>query len=98
MITTLLLDVDNTLLDFEKCAEFSVRKGFEANSIPFSDEVMKTFHSINDGLWQKIEQGSLTRERLHEIRWQLVFEALGVNKNGVEFEKEFESIDLKSYQ
>lgn len=90
MITTILIDIDNTLLDFKECAKESIRKGFADNGLEFNDKVMPTFHQINDGLWQQIENGTLTRDGLHKIRFNLVLGALGISGiNGEEFEKQF---------
>ena len=44
---------------------------------------------INDGLWLEIEKGTLTRKRLHEIRWNTIFSELGIDFDGVVFEKTF---------
>lgn len=89
MITTVFLDVDNTLLDFHLCAEDSIKKGFADWNMPYSDEVFTVFNEINDGLWHRIEKGTLTRDELFRIRWQLIFDRLGIDKNGPDFEKMF---------
>ena len=89
MIKTILLDVDNTLIDFNKSAEWSIRKCFEEYGLEFTDAVLPTFHMINDELWRKIEQGTITKPQLHKIRWQTVFDTLGIEEDGEEFEKKF---------
>ena len=89
MITTVFLDVDNTLLDFHLCSLESMKEGFDEWGMDFTDEVFTVFNEINDGLWHKIEKGEITRDELFCIRWQLIFDRLGIDKNGPDFEKMF---------
>ncbi len=89
MIKAIFIDIDGTLLDFEACVEESMKCGLEENGIEFKDEMLETFHRINNGLWRDLEQGKLTFEKLLEIRWATVFAELGIDLNGPEFETYF---------
>ncbi len=89
MIQTVFLDIDNTLLDFNECAKASSMKAFRDLNLTFHDEVFPVFIEENDKLWLKIEDGSLTREELHKIRWQLIFDRLQIDADGVLMEKLF---------
>ena len=68
MIKAVLIDVDNTLLDFEKCAKYSMTMASRDFNILYTDQMMKTFTEVNDGLWLKIEKNTLTKDELHKIR------------------------------
>lgn len=89
MITTVFLDVDNTLLDFHLCALDSIKRGFDTWGMEYNDNVFTVFNEINDGLWHRIEKGEMTRDELFRIRWQLIFDRLGIDRNGPDFEKMF---------
>lgn len=89
MITTVLIDVDDTLLDFHEGARDAMKRGFAEAGLCYSDDKFDTFSKINDGLWRKIETKEITREELYRVRWALVFEALGIDYDGVEFEQIF---------
>ena len=89
MIKAILLDVDNTLIDFNKSAEWSMRKCFEEYNLEMTDEVIPTFHRINDELWHRIEKGTITKPQLHKIRWQTIFDELGIKADGPSFEEKF---------
>ncbi len=89
MIDKVFIDIDGTLLDFEACVEESMQLGLIERGIDYKDEMLVTFHRINDGLWRDLEKGKLTFEELLRIRWTTVFEELGIDLDGPEFEKYF---------
>lgn len=97
MVKAVFLDVDNTLLDFDKCGAAAMRQGFEELGLPFEDRMyFDTFTNINEPMWKKIERGELTREELFAIRWNLVFDKLGIKSDGPAFEKRFHDILLSA--
>ena len=89
MLKAVLMDIDDTLLDFGKCAEQAMRIGFSEWGLPYDDSTYATFTRINDGLWLMIERGELTTQQLFEFRWNRIFEALGIQADGAAFEKRF---------
>lgn len=90
MVKAVLMDVDNTLLDFNECARESIRRGFGDWGLEFRDEMFDIFRRTNDSLWLEIENGTLTRENLREIRWNLIFSQLGIEADGKSFEWVFQ--------
>lgn len=98
MIKAILLDIDNTLLDFQKCSRAVIREGFARIGEEYNENVHRVFTEINDSLWDKIERGELTRERLHEIRWGLVFDKLNLKQDGRAFEQYFLDGLTKSHE
>ena len=88
-VKAVFIDIDNTLLDFNKCANECIRLSFEKHNLPFSSGVFPVFKKINDGLWLEIELGTLTKKRLHEIRFNKVLNALGIDFDGTIIEQEF---------
>ncbi len=89
MITTVLLDVDNTLLDFNLCATESMHKAARGVNIQLPENIFEIFHEINTGLWHDIEKGKLTREGLYKIRWKTIFSEIGIDFDGEVFEEQF---------
>ncbi|MBQ7033141.1 MAG: YjjG family noncanonical pyrimidine nucleotidase [Clostridia bacterium] len=77
-IKAVLMDVDNTLLDFGICARDSMRGVFADWGVPYREEMFPVFWEINGKLWEEIEEGHLTKEELYQIRWKLIFERLGI--------------------
>lgn len=89
MFRAVLLDIDDTLLDFNQSAILSMKRSFAELGLPFLDSYTAVFHEINNSLWHRIEAGNLTIEELLKIRWCLIFERLGIDADGVDFEKRF---------
>ncbi len=89
-IKAVLLDIDNTLLDFDAYVQQAMAEGFAAFGLgKFDQQIYETFSVVNHGLWQALERGELTYEQLLKIRWNRVFEALGISFDGPTFEKYF---------
>ena len=89
MIKAVLLDVDNTLLDFSKCACAAMYDAARDFSLVLPEHAFPTFRRINDSLWQQIEAQTLTTDELYRIRWNRIFAELGVDFDGPTFEARF---------
>ena len=89
MIKAILIDIDNTLLDFDASAHAAIKEGFEDRGLEFCDNVIDVFHKINNSLWKRLELGELSKQGLFDVRWNMIFDALGIKADGVEFETYF---------
>ena len=89
MIRTVFIDIDDTLLDFGACAKEAMMAAFASCSLEYHDDYYACFLAENERLWQMIERGELTVEELHHKRWQGIFELLGIDYDGINFERLF---------
>ena len=90
MIKAVFIDIDNTLLDFDAYVRESMRSGFEQFHLrPYEEWMFPVFMKINNEMWEGIEQGTLTFEKLLQIRWNTVFDALDIDFDGCRFETYF---------
>lgn len=96
MITHVLIDVDNTLLDFNKCGKQSIINSFNEIGMSCKDDFFDHFKEVNDSLWLKIETGELTKEQLYETRFRLVFDKTGIDADSIDFERRFRENLAKS--
>ncbi len=83
------LDVDNTLLDFEACAERASLSALSSWGIDTSRFDFRVFTEINNSLWAALERGEIARADIHRTRWGRVFDALGIEADGETFEYAF---------
>ncbi len=89
MIKYVLIDIDNTLLDFDKCAQTAIKISCELHGISYERRIYDVFSVINENFWKQIERGELSKPELHRIRWQTIFNHLGIDYDGQTFEKTF---------
>lgn len=90
-ITTLLWDVDGTLLDFDYSMRCSLRKCFHTIGQPITEEMIQCYSRINDGYWKRLERGEITKAELLVGRFRDFFAEYGLT--GID-EKAF----LKEFQ
>ncbi len=90
MIRAVLLDIDNTLLDFDAYVQTAMKEGFKQFGLgEYTSQTYQTFLSINGPLWHALERGEITYQELLQVRWNKVFAALGITFDGLTFEKYF---------
>ena len=86
----ILIDIDNTLLDFDAYIRQTMEEGFAHFGLrPYEPWMYDVFHRENNKLWRQIEEGTLTFPELEKIRWNKVFAALDIAFDGTVFEKYF---------
>ncbi len=66
----LLLDADNTLLDFDRAERTAFCAAFSASGLTADDSVYEHYQAINGSLWKLLEQGEISRERLKVQRFE----------------------------
>ena len=74
----LLLDLDDTLLDFGASEADGLRKTLRSIGIEPTDKIVRRYSEINDAQWKLLEQGKLTRIEVKRRRFELLFAWLGV--------------------
>lgn len=93
-IEAIWIDVDQTLLDFDRSAKYALQKTFDAWNLPWKEEYFTIFLRENGRLWDQIEEGKLTRNELRKIRFQVMSKAWNLCLDHfTEFEQKF-SYDL----
>ena len=73
----ILLDLDDTILDFGKAEAAAISKTFVDLGIEPTEALLHRYSEINLSQWEAMERGELTRERVLLRRFELLFEELG---------------------
>lgn len=89
MIKVILIDIDDTLLDFHKCAEQAIRTTCAEQSVTCSDELIREFFDTTAMLWSRIEKGTLTKSEMYKLRWTSIFSKFGIDFDGELFDRLF---------
>lgn len=80
--TTLLFDLDDTLMDFKKAEENAIEKLLLKYSLPATEENKRLYSLTNQSKWKALEKGEITRKELFATRFPDFFKALGVEADG----------------
>ena len=61
MFEFLLLDLDDTILDFQKSEEYGIRKTLSDAGIEPTEQICLRYSQINKEHWKRLELGEITR-------------------------------------
>ena len=73
----LLIDNDNTLMDFNAAEKAALRDTLVTFGLPADEETCAAYHRINDALWKALERGETTQAKLKVDRFAQLLEVLG---------------------
>lgn len=78
--TTILWDLDQTILDFNKSMDYAIRLSFERLGLDIDDEKVALYSGINDSYWKRLERGEITKQEVLYGRFFTLFEKLGITE------------------
>ncbi len=70
MIENLLIDLDDTLLDFKKAERVALTKTLLRCKCDPTEEILCAYHRINASLWRALEEKQITRQALLTERFR----------------------------
>ena len=77
----LLFDVDDTLLDFSAAERQALQETFQKFEIPYTDENVSCYQSINTSLWAALEKGEIKKDKLVVKRFEQLLQQLNLQGN-----------------
>jgi 2-haloacid dehalogenase len=86
MYRIFLLDIDNTLLDFDAAEEQGFIKMIQSYDLEYNDEMLSQYKKMNRHLWDLLEQGKIGREELLNTRFHEFFRLYDTEISGEEAE------------
>ena len=90
MIEFVLLDIDDTLLDFGKAEAAAVSRTFSELGIPADTAMIRRYSEINDEQWKLLERGEIKREEALVRRYKLLFDEYGITASPEKAEDMYE--------
>lgn len=72
----LLIDNDNTLMDFAAAERKALLDVLNAFALPADESVCRTYHAINDAQWKALERGETTQAALRVTRFRELLHVL----------------------
>ncbi len=85
----LLIDLDDTLLDFSAAEHSALEKLYAAHNIPLTEENFEVFRTVNDGLWAQFEKGQLNKAKMAVRRFVLLAEKLSLQGDPAKLNEEY---------
>ena len=82
MIEFLLIDLDDTILDFRKAEHIALENTLRHFGVEPTPETIELYLQINRAHWQKLERGEITRKQVNEGRFEVLFSQLGREVDG----------------
>lgn len=73
----LLIDNDNTIMDFNAAEKKALYDVLTANGLPNDDDTCDLYHRINDAQWKALERGETTQAELKVERYRQLLAHLG---------------------
>ena len=86
----LLLDLDDTILDFKKAEAIAVTKSLDELGVPHDDSVIRRYSEINQMHWEMLEEGKLTREEVLVQRFAMLFREIDADADAVQMRMIYE--------
>lgn len=90
MIKTVFLDLDDTILDFQKSERIAIRRTLSEIGIDPTEDVLKRYIEINLSCWRALELGEMTRDRVLYGRFTRLFSELGVHASPENTQRRYE--------
>jgi len=77
MIKNVLLDLDNTILDFHRTEREAIEKTLSNFGLEPTEEIIKMYKAFNRKCWEALERGEMTRDEVLFGRFEFLFSSLG---------------------
>ena len=91
MIKYLFLDLDNTILDFNKAEAIAIRKTMRQFGLEPTDALAARYSQINDLHWKALERGEMTRDQVVVGRFAAFFGEQGIQVDAPAVAKTYET-------
>lgn len=90
MFEFLLLDLDDTIFDFQGQEKLALQQALKAFDIDPTDEICHRYHLINKEHWERLERKEITREQVLVGRYGVLLQELGLEHDPVQLARTYE--------
>lgn len=77
--TTVLWDLDQTLLDFDRSMDYAIRAVFRKYDLYMDDVIVARYDAINRDHWNRLERGEISKEEVKTGRFRVLLGELGIS-------------------
>ena len=90
MFEYLFLDLDDTILDFQKAEHVALSKTLENFGLNPTQEVLTRYNKINKAHWEALERKEMTRDQVLLGRFQMLFREFSVDADPEKVARSYE--------
>lgn len=87
--TTILIDLDDTLLDFQKAETIALEVILNRYLKRIDETIKKKYQQINLALWEQYEKGEINRQDIYNRRFTQLFKQINVIADGKKANDEY---------
>jgi len=95
--STLLFDLDGTLLDFNAYEQIALENLFSEHNVPFTSEIRNTYDSINKNLWLQYENGEIPLDQVLNSRFSEALKLHDLDVDGCDWEDKYREYLAEGY-
>ena len=95
--STLLFDLDGTLLDFDAYEQIALEKLFSTNYVSLTSEIRDTYDLVNKNLWLQYEKGLVPLDKVLNLRFSEALKIHGYSVDGNEWERMYREYLAEGY-
>ena len=92
MIKTVFLDLDDTILDFQKGERLAIEKTLEMIGISPDEKTINRYMEINLAHWRALERREMTRDQVLYGRFEQLFRELSVDGDPVRTQEIYQKL------
>ena len=92
MIKNLFLDLDDTLLDFQKGERAAISEAFHQLGIGYDESTIERYMEINLACWQALERGEMTKDQVLFGRFERLFLEMGIEASVNDVQEIYEKL------
>ena len=90
MFEFLFLDLDDTILDFQKAEHIALSKTLAEFGLEPTEGVLKRYNLINKAHWEALERKEMTRDQVLLGRFQMLFREFSVDADPEKVARSYE--------
>lgn len=85
------IDIDDTILDFNKCSQQALEESCKHIGIPYSYDLYAYFYKVDKALWDRQKLGEISVEEVLQIRFETLCDSLPQTIEPLLFNKTFQA-------
>lgn len=85
----IMMDIDNTLLDFDAAERKALLETLQQFSLPCDEAAVSRYHEINSSLWGELNKGKIRRDKLVIERFDRFVKEMGAAAKATELNRAY---------